>query len=427
MKPFHIVIFCLVISFVFVVSPGTVTWIGYFTYLSLGLLIARSALRDRSAGWICGLTLALLILFLPLWVFGAYALFQGMTKNVANSITGKGQPSEARQTTIYSRTDKQTAALHFSPRIHEASATLPEATMKAKFEVSMDKLAARLEMINSYAPLNSGEIAQLESLLRVTFPKDLKVLLSRQNGSDFVELVQYSSADLKYPIGFKGFKHFEPSDPKSQFGILDSTEKARQAVGLPHSWVEIADSPGSPVFLSCGDNDNGCLFIHLDEESRFQRIGSSLTEFIDSLTAQEDSFDLYEDDHPALSAAYRGDLAQLDEYLDSGLSVNFEGEHGETLLVAAGRRPSMVRYLIGRGANVNRVNKRGDTTLHRIAGIGPLDTERELLEHGANPNALDAKGNTPLDRCWQQSVGVRFRRREELLLKSFGARLAREL
>jgi ankyrin repeat protein len=73
---------------------------------------------------------------------------------------------------------------------------------------------------------------------------------------------------------------------------------------------------------------------------------------------------------------------------------------GNTLLDETLRygRLKSARWLIERGARVDRPDKRGWTTLHYAVsrGVAPAVVEA-LLERGASPNARDAEGRTPLD------------------------------
>lgn len=49
-----------------------------------------------------------------------------------------------------------------------------------------------------------------------------------------------------------------------------------------------------------------------------------------------------------------------------------------------------------KGANINRKDKSGQTSLHIAAMSGSEAMIKFLLEHGANPNEVDKNGNTPL-------------------------------
>ena len=63
-----------------------------------------------------------------------------------------------------------------------------------------------------------------------------------------------------------------------------------------------------------------------------------------------------------------------------------------------GESPSLdlVKYLVTRGADVNRPNCRGSTPLMGVAYSGHLDIVKYLTKQGANVNAENLTGNTPL-------------------------------
>jgi len=56
-----------------------------------------------------------------------------------------------------------------------------------------------------------------------------------------------------------------------------------------------------------------------------------------------------------------------------------------------------VRLLLRRGANVNAMDKYGNTPLHSAAVLGHAEIARLLLEHGADPSIRNDLGRTPLD------------------------------
>ena len=54
-----------------------------------------------------------------------------------------------------------------------------------------------------------------------------------------------------------------------------------------------------------------------------------------------------------------------------------------------------IRFLLDRGADVNAVDLRGFTSLHRAAEPGNIEITRLLLDRGARPNVA-AEGYAPL-------------------------------
>ena len=84
----------------------------------------------------------------------------------------------------------------------------------------------------------------------------------------------------------------------------------------------------------------------------------------------------------------RGDLSQASEWLDSGLSPDFEGKLiGTGVMIGAweGNIP-MMELFVGRGADVNKTNSFGEQALLHAAWKGHLPAVRWLVEHGARPN-----------------------------------------
>ena len=83
-----------------------------------------------------------------------------------------------------------------------------------------------------------------------------------------------------------------------------------------------------------------------------------------------------------------GDLAQAKKWLDAGLDPNFEGQLiGNGLMIGAweGNIPLMELFL-GRGADIHRANRHGETALMLAAWRKQRAALRWLLERGARPN-----------------------------------------
>jgi uncharacterized protein len=93
--------------------------------------------------------------------------------------------------------------------------------------------------------------------------------------------------------------------------------------------------------------------------------------------------------HFVFDLARAGDDERLAAYLDGGVPVDLTDADGNTLvmLAAYNGRPGTVRLLAERGADVNRVNDRGQTPL--AGAVFKADTEvvRTLLGAGADPLA----------------------------------------
>jgi ankyrin repeat protein len=55
----------------------------------------------------------------------------------------------------------------------------------------------------------------------------------------------------------------------------------------------------------------------------------------------------------------------------------------------------MVRWLIGKGLDVNAVNRNGQTPICMAAARGQVENLRILIEHGAKANHARPDGRTP--------------------------------
>jgi ankyrin repeat protein len=127
----------------------------------------------------------------------------------------------------------------------------------------------------------------------------------------------------------------------------------------------------------------------------------------------------YSEEQKRLIAAARGgDLARLQELIDSGFDVDCELKYGASaLLLAAGRgEAEVIRMLIKAGAKVNRRNKFGDTPLLEAVQRGFPEVVKILVEAGAEINIPHGNGNTAIF-----AATVRRDRRMVKLLLELGA------
>jgi len=76
------------------------------------------------------------------------------------------------------------------------------------------------------------------------------------------------------------------------------------------------------------------------------------------------------------------------------------------LMNAASWNPSLVRFLLLKGADPKVSDSSGFTPLHLAAEASQGEVIRVLLEHGADPNARNWEGKTPLD-CARDRPGFR--------------------
>jgi uncharacterized protein len=108
-------------------------------------------------------------------------------------------------------------------------------------------------------------------------------------------------------------------------------------------------------------------------------------------------------------AAYRDDLAKVDQLLKSGASVNAANDLGATPLWAASLNGSapIVKRLLAAGANPDTALLSGETPLMAASRAGKESAVEALLARGANPNVRGPRGQTAL--MWavaQEHAGV---------------------
>lgn len=94
------------------------------------------------------------------------------------------------------------------------------------------------------------------------------------------------------------------------------------------------------------------------------------------------------------------DGAKVQEALDKPGStiIQSRDENGETALHIVTKRRDLlwVRFLLGKGANMNIQDRDGNTALSDAAQIGFTDGASQLLEVGASPDLANNRGETPL-------------------------------
>ncbi len=102
----------------------------------------------------------------------------------------------------------------------------------------------------------------------------------------------------------------------------------------------------------------------------------------------------------AFEAIRNGDEAGVRRLVTSPEAANARNAQGATLLMMAAQHasPSMLEYLLERGADPKASNPLGATALHWIGGEAKAYAEKVaiLLRHGADPNAASNLGRTPL-------------------------------
>ena len=93
--------------------------------------------------------------------------------------------------------------------------------------------------------------------------------------------------------------------------------------------------------------------------------------------------------HVLFDMAREGRTEQLAAYVDAGAPANLTDPSGNTLLMLAAYHghAGLVRELARRGADVDRLNDRGQSPLAGAVFKGDDDVVRMLLDLGADPEA----------------------------------------
>ncbi|MEO8420949.1 MAG: quinoprotein dehydrogenase-associated putative ABC transporter substrate-binding protein [Hyphomicrobium sp.] len=97
---------------------------------------------------------------------------------------------------------------------------------------------------------------------------------------------------------------------------------------------------------------------------------------------------------PATEAASADQIVtqkRLEEWLAAGADINAELNNAVMAF-----DPVRTKFLLGKGANVNKINDQGYAPLHTAARSRNSDLVTLLLEHGADPNLPDSDGMSPL-------------------------------
>ncbi|MCX5643647.1 MAG: ankyrin repeat domain-containing protein [Phycisphaerae bacterium] len=102
---------------------------------------------------------------------------------------------------------------------------------------------------------------------------------------------------------------------------------------------------------------------------------------------------------PIHFAAYMGDLARIEAYIQEGGDVNKLDGHGHAPLhyAAQNNQKQAMELLIAKGGGVNVKNSRGQTPLFNAIAAGNRDVAELLISKGADVNVKNSNGQTPLD------------------------------
>lgn len=99
------------------------------------------------------------------------------------------------------------------------------------------------------------------------------------------------------------------------------------------------------------------------------------------------------------SAIDHGSPSIVKYLIAKGADIDRTDASGDSPLILASRygHSNVVKFLALRGAKVNDVNKRGDTALYYAAARGDTRIVKYLIMHQANVNVQNKAGTTPLD------------------------------
>ncbi len=108
-----------------------------------------------------------------------------------------------------------------------------------------------------------------------------------------------------------------------------------------------------------------------------------------------------------VKAAENGKLADMEMYLIKGAEIDARGSAWQLGLTAIGSAAWMghanaVRFLIGKGANINVRDGNGMTPLMHAADMQHVDCAEALLKAGAGLDYKDTKGRTAFDIAFQR-------------------------
>ena len=144
-----------------------------------------------------------------------------------------------------------------------------------------------MDIVNSYSPLNPGDIDRIENRLGFNLPREYREFLLRNNGGKPIsDAVKHEGEYFDYVACFYGVRFNTYSDD-----LFRNLEEYRDYI-LPH-YLPIGDSPGGDVYcLSLKDSDSGAVYYWDHEmanyggepwEDNMIRLAGSLTEFLAGL------------------------------------------------------------------------------------------------------------------------------------------------
>ncbi len=138
-----------------------------------------------------------------------------------------------------------------------------------------------------------------------------------------------------------------------------------------------------------------------------------LIEFIKNITGNGISEVVYENSKKIHDIANYGNVSQLVEVIDSGVSFNHKNHHSTRPIHYAvlNRDSSVLLKLIEYGADVTCIDGFGLQPIHYLAQCqGSIDNLKILLDKGADINTKDCDGHTPLYHALQETTMMKLRK-----------------
>ncbi len=197
---------------------------------------------------------------------------------------------------------------------------------------------------------------------------------------------------------------------------------------LPMIQVLVAAGADDTLTNDAGDTPAHCVFAqwtcrYYSDAEKYGTDGDYIRvarkpdmggDFIDILYELE-NIDIVNDNNgmtPAMIMAKSGELTEelLDIFVDHyGFDVNRKNDNGDTMLILAAKvsdDASMAKLLYNAGADVNAVNKDGDSALMWSIRKDNAELARYLIRKGADYNIANNKKETPAGLAVQKDMGV---------------------